>query len=197
MLVLIVDNNDSFTFNLKQQLEQSELCEYDIVNVDELDLDEIENYDKILISPGPGLPNENPLLKKLIQEYKSTKSILGVCLGLQAIVENFGGELYNLNEPVHGIKSKNNIIEKDEIYNGLPNEFNVGLYHSWAVSKNNFPSDLLVTSNLENGVIMSVKHKKYDVRGIQFHPESIMTEYGQQIIINLRLKIKHTAEKLS
>lgn len=184
MQVLIVDNNDSFTFNLKQQLERSKLCEYDVINVDNLNIDDIEKYNKILMSPGPGLPSEKQILNELIIKYQSTKSILGVCLGLQAIVESYGGELFNLNEPVHGIKSKIKIIDKDEIYKGLPNEIHVGLYHSWAASKSNFPNVLKITSVSENDVIMSVKHKKYDVRGIQYHPESIMTENGQRIINN-------------
>jgi anthranilate synthase component 2 len=184
MQVLIVDNNDSFTFNLKQQLEKSEICDFHVINVDFIEIDEIEKFDKILISPGAGLPSENPILKEIILKYHSTKSILGVCLGLQAIVEAYGGELFNLNEPVHGIKSKIKIIKNDEIFNGLPNKTDVGLYHSWAASKANFHRDLMITSVSENDIIMSVKHKKYEVRGIQFHPESIMTEHGQQIINN-------------
>lgn len=184
MKILIVDNNDSFTYNLKQLLENSNLCEYDIIKTDFIRLNKLTEYDKIMISPGPGLPKEKPILKEIILKYHESIPILGVCLGMQAIITSFGGELFNLNEPVHGIKKNIKITNEDKIYNGINGNLNVGLYHSWAASNINFPKDIIITSISEDDIIMSVKHKHSELRGIQYHPESIITENGQKLINN-------------
>ncbi|MFY7988263.1 MAG: anthranilate synthase component II [Flavobacterium sp.] len=183
MKVAVIDNYDSFTFNLVHYLEDLN-ANVTVFRNDELELNELEKFDKILLSPGPGIPDEACLLKEVIKKYASTKSILGVCLGLQAIGEVFGGKLYNLEKVYHGISSKIYIIEKDSIFNNLPDEFEVGRYHSWVISNEKLPSDLIVTSTDINGQIMSLKHKIYNVKGVQFHPESILTLHGKQILKN-------------
>jgi anthranilate synthase component 2 len=151
---------------------------------DEFELLDLEKFEKILLSPGPGIPDEAGLLKEVIKKYAPTKSILGVCLGLQAIGEVFGGKLSNLEKVYHGVATKIFIKEKDSIFNNLPNELYVGRYHSWVISNKNLPIDLIITSTDENGQIMSLKHSVYDVRGVQFHPESILTVHGKQILKN-------------
>jgi anthranilate synthase component 2 len=151
---------------------------------DEFELKELDAFDKIVLSPGPGVPNEAGLLKEVIKTYAKTKSILGICLGLQAIGEVFGGTLINLEKVYHGVASKITIIENDAIFTNLPNEIEVGRYHSWVISNDNFPQNLIITSVDENKQIMSVKHSVYDVRGVQFHPESILTPNGKKILEN-------------
>jgi anthranilate synthase component 2 len=151
---------------------------------DEFELKELDAFDKIVLSPGPGVPSEAGLLKEVIQAYAKTKSILGICLGLQAIGEVFGGTLINLEKVYHGVASKITIIENDTIFSNLPNEIEVGRYHSWVISNDNFPQNLIITSVDENKQIMSVKHSVYDVRGVQFHPESILTPDGKKILEN-------------
>lgn len=183
MKVAVIDNYDSFTYNLVHYLEDLNL-EVTVFRNDEFELLDIEKFDKILLSPGPGIPDEAGLLKEVIKKYAPTKSILGVCLGLQAIGEVFGGKLSNLEKVYHGVATKIFIKEKDSIFNNLPNEFYVGRYHSWVLSNKNIPIDLIITSTDENGQIMSLKHSVYDVRGVQFHPESILTVYGKQILKN-------------
>lgn len=181
--ILIVDNYDSFTFNLIQQVE---LCGYgvNIVKNDELIIDECRNFRKIIISPGAGIPRTSGKILELITKLSPTHSILGVCLGHQAIAEAFGGTLFQLERPKHGIHEEVLQISPDLLFNGLPNHFQVGLYHSWAVSKANLPVDLQVTAVSRSGVIMALSHKKFDVRGIQFHPESVMTHAGSRIMEN-------------
>jgi anthranilate synthase component 2 len=151
---------------------------------DEFELKELDAFDKIVLSPGPGVPNEAGLLKEVIKTYAKTKSILGICLGLQAIGEVFGGTLINLEKVYHGVASKITIIENDAIFTNLPNEIEVGRYHSLVISNDNFPQNLIITSVDENKQIMSVKHSVYDVRGVQFHPESILTPNGKKILEN-------------
>jgi anthranilate synthase component 2 len=152
---------------------------------DEFELEELEKFDKILLSPGPGLPSDAGLLKQVIQKYAPSKSILGICLGQQAIGEVFGGSLINLEKVYHGVASKVQIIVKNEpLFNDLENEIEVGRYHSWVISKENFPDDLEITSTDENGEIMSIRHKIYDVKGVQYHPESILTPKGKKILEN-------------
>ena len=182
--LLILDNHDSFTYNLVQLVEQHGGWDFDVLKNNEIGLCDVSRYQKILLSPGPGLPAEAGIMKALIKEYASTKSIFGVCLGLQAIVEVFGGRLYNFEKPVHGEARKAKIIAADPIFKNLPNTISVGLYHSWAVEKSNFPEDLQITALSEKGVIMAVQHRAYDIHGVQFHPESIITAYGQNIIEN-------------
>jgi anthranilate synthase component 2 len=183
MKVAVIDNYDSFTYNLVHYLEDLNV-EVTVFRNDEFELLDIEKFDKILLSPGPGIPDEAGLLKEVIKKYAPTKSILGVCLGLQAIGEVFGGKLSNLEKVYHGVATKIFIKEKDSIFNNLPNELYVGRYHSWVLSNKNLPIDLIITSTDENGQIMSLKHSVYDVRGVQFHPESILTVHGKQILKN-------------
>ena len=183
MKVAVIDNYDSFTYNLVHYLEDLNV-EVTVFRNDEFELLDIEKFEKILLSPGPGIPDEAGLLKEVIKKYAPTKSILGVCLGLQAIGEVFGGKLYNLEKVYHGVSTKIFIKEKDSIFNNLPNELYVGRYHSWVLSNKNIPIDLIITSTDENGQIMSLKHSVYDIKGVQFHPESILTVHGKQILKN-------------
>lgn len=182
--VVVVDNYDSFTYNLVHLLNE---CGYDatVWRNDKFELGDLATFDKILLSPGPGLPSESGLLLDVIKEYGSTKSILGVCLGLQAITEVYGGALYNLKRPVHGTATPLDILKRDEVlFKGLPDNFRVGRYHSWAADKANFPDDLEITAVDSEGVIMAIAHKTLDVKGVQFHPESILSEYGKEIVSN-------------
>lgn len=183
--ILILDNYDSFTYNLVQYLEEITGERPDVARNDEIALKEVGQYDKILLSPGPGLPKEAGILHDVIKTYASTKSILGVCLGLQAIGEVFGGSLENLNDVYHGMATPVEILVKSEpIFEGLPELIEVGRYHSWVVSNKNVPADLEITAVDTNGQIMAMTHKKYDVRGVQFHPESIMTKEGMKMLEN-------------
>jgi len=184
MKVLITDNNDSFTYNLAQLVEQAGCGYPEIIKTNHLNLESVDSFDKILISPGPGLPNDFPNIFRLLEMYSSTKSILGVCLGHQAMAEFFGANLFNMNKVYHGVTKKINILKPDCLYKNIPDYFEGGLYHSWAVSDDLFPQKLDITSRAEDGIIMSISHRTLDVKGIQFHPESIMTKYGQQIIRN-------------
>ena len=182
--ILVIDNYDSFTYNLVHYLEDLN-CKVTVLRNDEFDLYEVEKYDKILLSPGPGLPSEAGLLKAVIQKYASTKSILGVCLGQQAIGEVFGGSLKNLEKVYHGVASNIQItVDNELLYNNLEKNIEVGRYHSWVISKENFPVDLEITSVDENGEIMSIRHRVYDVKGVQFHPESVLTPQGKKILEN-------------
>ena len=183
MKIVVIDNYDSFTYNLVHYLEDLGAT-VTVFRNDEFELKELEVFDKIVLSPGPGIPDEAGLLKEVIKMYAKTKSILGICLGLQAIGEVFGGTLINLEKVYHGVASKITIIENDVIFTNLPNEIEVGRYHSWVISNDNFPQNLIITSVDENKQIMSVKHSVYDVRGVQFHPESILTPDGKKILEN-------------
>ena len=180
--LLVIDNYDSFTYNLVHYLQALD-CEVTVLRNDEFDLDEVVAFEKILLSPGPGIPDEAGLLKPLISKYAATKSILGVCLGQQAIGEVFGAKLLNLKKVYHGVATKIRVCALDELlFSGLETTFEVGRYHSWVVSDVDFPEVLEITSVAENGEIMSIRHKKFDVRGVQFHPESILTPHGKQIL---------------
>ena len=182
--ILVIDNYDSFVYNLVHYLEELD-CEVTVKRNDKFYLEEVENYDKILLSPGPGVPDEAGLLKEVIKKYAALKPIFGVCLGQQAIGEVFGGTLENLSKVFHGVATKAIIISENEpLFKGLEKEIEIGRYHSWVVSKENFPEVLEITSVDENGQIMSVRHKFYDVCGVQFHPESVLTPMGKQIIKN-------------
>ena len=182
--IVVIDNYDSFTYNLVHYLEDLD-CEVTVFRNDEFEMDELQQFDKILLSPGPGIPDEAGLLKNVIKTYASSKSILGVCLGQQAIGEVFGGTLINLEKVYHGVATNIKITNTDDVlFKDLPNEFEVGRYHSWVVSNDDFPNDLIVTSVDENGQIMSLKHNKFDVRGVQFHPESVLTPNGKKILEN-------------
>ena len=183
MKIAVIDNYDSFTYNLVHYLEDLN-ANVTVFRNDEFELNELEKFDKILLSPGPGIPDEAGLLKEVIKKYASSKSIFGVCLGLQAIGEVFGGTLTNLEKVYHGVATKVTKTEDDFIFNDLPNEFEVGRYHSWVVSNENLPVDLIVTSTDENGQIMSMKHANFDIRGVQYHPESVLTPFGKKILEN-------------
>jgi anthranilate synthase component 2 len=182
--IVVIDNYDSFTYNLVHYLEDLD-CEVTVFRNDEFYIDELKPFDKILLSPGPGIPDEAGLLKEVIKTYAPVKSILGVCLGQQAIGEVFGGSLINLEKVYHGVATKVSITVPDEaLFNGLEDEIEVGRYHSWVVSKEDFPEVLEITSVDGNGEIMSLRHKTYDVRGVQYHPESVLTPDGKKILQN-------------
>ena len=188
--VLVIDNYDSFTYNLVHYLEDLN-CDVTVVRNDKLTLDDVEPFDKIVLSPGPGVPDEAGLLKPIIERFPPTKSILGVCLGQQAIGEVFGGSLINLDDVYHGVATKVNITVDDEsLFAGMEKEIEVGRYHSWVVNPN-LPDCLEATSIDANGQIMSLRHKVYDVKGVQYHPESVLTPNGKQILKNW---VKYHAE---
>lgn len=183
MKVLVIDNYDSFTYNLVHYLEDLD-CEVTVKRNDKLSMDEVDAFSKIVLSPGPGIPDEAGLLKEIIRTYASTKSILGVCLGQQAIAEVFGGQLNNLEDVYHGVATTVNIIVDDEIlFQNMSKTIEVGRYHSWVVDIN-LPEQLEATSLDANGQIMSLRHKVYDVKGVQYHPESVLTPNGKQILKN-------------
>jgi anthranilate synthase component 2 len=185
MKILVFDNYDSFTYNLVHLVEKILHQKTDVFRNDQLPLEKVKEYDKIILSPGPGIPEEAGLLLPLIKEYAATKSILGVCLGHQAIGEAFGGELVNLSTVYHGVATSCKLsMPNCKLFKGLPQELEVGRYHSWIVSDKNFPEDLEVTARDENNYIMGLQHKKFDVQGVQFHPESVLTPMGEQILRN-------------
>ncbi|WP_299556079.1 aminodeoxychorismate/anthranilate synthase component II [Seonamhaeicola sp.] len=181
--VLVIDNYDSFTYNLVHYLEDLN-CDVTVYRNDKLELEDVEPFDKIVLSPGPGIPDEAGLLKAIIEKYASTKSILGVCLGQQAIGEVFGGTLINLDEVYHGVATQVEIcVDNESIFNGLEKNIEVGRYHSWVVHPN-LPDSLEATSYDANGQVMSLRHKEYDVKGVQYHPESVLTPEGKKILEN-------------
>jgi len=181
--VLVIDNYDSFTYNLVHYLEDLN-CDVTVVRNDKLTLEDVQPFNKIVLSPGPGIPDEAGLLKAIIKEYAATKSILGVCLGQQAIGEVFGGSLINLDEVYHGVATNVIISVDDEsLFEGLQKEIEVGRYHSWVVNAN-LPDSLEATSFDKNGQVMSLRHKEYDVKGVQYHPESVLTPDGKKILEN-------------
>jgi len=184
MKILVVDNYDSFVYNLVHYIEQ--LGDYDVTvkRNDEITLAEVDDYDKILLSPGPGIPSEAGLMLEIVNKYKSEKPILGVCLGHQAIAEVVGCELENMDDVLHGVATNINVIAEDVLYKGLPTTFKVGRYHSWQVKKDTIMPDLIITAEDDKGSILSFRHKKYDVWGVQYHPESVLTEHGLEIINN-------------
>lgn len=184
MKILVFDNYDSFTYNLVHAVKKLGFNNVEVHRNDKISLEAIAGYDKIILSPGPGLPSESGILLDLIRKYAPTKSILGVCLGEQAIAEAFGGSLFNLSEVHHGISSTISILEDDILFRHLPRNLEVGRYHSWAVEKKTLPDCLTVTAVDEEGMIMALAHKTYDVRGVQFHPESVLTPEGEQMLKN-------------
>ncbi len=190
MKILVFDNYDSFTYNLVHLVEKITHEKVDVYRNDQIALEKVKEYDKIILSPGPGIPVEAGLLLPLIKEYAATKSILGVCLGHQAIGEAFGGKLINLSTVYHGvatqIKTKSEKIKVESpLFKGLPEIIEVGRYHSWIVSDEDFPEELEVTARDDNNYIMALQHKKYDVQGVQFHPESVLTPDGEIILREL------------
>lgn len=183
MKTVIIDNYDSFTYNLAHLVKELG-AEVDVLRNDKFELEELEKYDKIILSPGPGIPEEAGLLLEVIRTYAGRKPMLGVCLGEQAIGQVFGGKLTNLSEVFHGIQTNVKIKNKDYIFDGLPTKIPVGRYHSWVVDADGFPEELVVTAISPEGQIMALKHREYDVHGIQFHPESVLTPDGKQIVGN-------------
>ncbi len=183
MKVLVIDNYDSFTYNLVHYLEDLD-CDVTVKRNDQLTLDEVDAFEKIVLSPGPGLPDEAGLLKAIIKRYAPTKSILGVCLGQQAIAEVYGGTLINLDTVYHGVATNvTSSVTDESLFNGLEKTIEVGRYHSWVVDPN-LPDVLEATSFDDNGQVMSLRHKEYDLKGVQFHPESVLTPHGKKILEN-------------
>jgi anthranilate synthase component II len=185
MKILVFDNYDSFTYNLVHLVEKITHSKVDVYRNDQIALEDVKMYDKVILSPGPGVPSEAGLLLPLIKEYASSKSILGVCLGHQAIGEAFGGELENLSTVFHGIATDCEITKPDcRLFDGLKSPFTIGRYHSWIVSEKNFPEDLEITARDDNGFIMAMQHRNFDIQGVQFHPESVLTPEGEKILTN-------------
>lgn len=182
MKVLVVDNYDSFVFNLVYMLRP--YAEVKVLKNDQLSLSEVETSDKLLLSPGPGIPSEAGQMPEILRRFAPTKSILGICLGHQAIAENFGASLHNLEEPLHGLASRIRLKKQDPLLAGTTDGFQVGHYHSWVVDPASCPPELELLAEDERGNIMAIRHRSYDVYGLQFHPESILTDYGHQIIQN-------------
>ncbi|WP_435625018.1 anthranilate synthase component II [Flagellimonas sp.] len=180
--ILMIDNYDSFTYNLVHYLEDLD-CDVTVKRNDQLTVEEVAEFDEIVLSPGPGIPDEAGLLKSIIETYAPTKRIFGVCLGQQAIGEVFGGSLINLDQVYHGISTTIEVVKEDIIYRDMPRELEVGRYHSWVVHPD-LPEELEATSIDENGQIMSLRHKTYDVTAVQFHPESVLTPHGKQMLKN-------------
>jgi anthranilate synthase component 2 len=200
MKILVFDNYDSFTYNLVHLVEKIMHQKTEVYRNDQIPLEKVAEYDKIILSPGPGIPDEAGLLLPLIKEYAATKSILGVCLGHQAIGQAFGGKLVNLSTVYHGVATPVKIVNRESsigngkgsrlpapdsrLFQGLPEIIEVGRYHSWVVSDEGFPADLEITARDDNNYIMALQHKKYDIQGVQFHPESVLTPKGEQILQN-------------
>ena len=184
MKILVFDNYDSFTYNLVHLVEKITHNKVDVYRNDQIAMEKVKEYDKIILSPGPGIPVEAGLLLPLIKEYAATKSILGVCLGHQAIGQAFGGELVNLSTVFHGVATSCELRATSPLFRGLPDTIEVGRYHSWVISDKNFPDELEITARDANNYIMGLQHKKFDVQGVQFHPESVLTPMGEKIMRN-------------
>ena len=188
MKILVFDNYDSFTYNLVHLVEKITNQKVTVVRNDQITLEEVSEYDKIILSPGPGIPSEAGLLLPLIKQYAASKSILGVCLGHQAIGEAFGATLENLTTVYHGVATPIKIDNTNYLFNGLEDSVEVGRYHSWVIASKDLPNELKVTATDENGLIMAIEHTVYDVCGVQFHPESVLTPNGETVIKNWLLK---------
>jgi anthranilate synthase component 2 len=191
MNILILDNYDSFTYNLVHMVEDITGKLPDVFRNDEIAIEDIERYDVIILSPGPGIPDEAGILKEVIATYAGRKPIFGVCLGLQAITEVFGGQIENMGEVFHGVATEMTVIEKDaDIFKGIPQKFEAARYHSWIASKENFPKTIAITAVDEDGGIQAIQHKEFNLSAVQFHPESILTEVGEQIVRNFLETVK-------
>ena len=184
MKILVIDNYDSFTYNLVHIIRELGFG-MDIFRNDKIDVDRVKAYDKILLSPGPGIPDEAGIMKQVIREFSASKSILGVCLGHQGIAEVFGAKLFNIPKVLHGVTSEIRVTRRDDhLFSGVPEKFRGTHYHSWAVVPESINGDLEVTATNDENLIMALSHRKFDVKGVQFHPESVMTEHGSRIISN-------------
>ncbi len=184
MKILLLDNYDSFTYNLYHLVREQGEIDIEVVRNDKITLEEVDAFDKIILSPGPGIPEEAGMLLPIIKKYAPTKKILGVCLGHQAIGETFGAKLENLKQVYHGIQSPIDIVAPDPLFEGIGKEMLAGRYHSWIVNRNTLPTCLEITALSKEGYIMGLRHKTYDIHGIQFHPESVLTPQGKTIIKN-------------
>ncbi len=182
MNILVIDNYDSFTFNLVHYLEELN-CVVTVKRNDQFELNKVADFDKIVLSPGPGIPDEAGLLKSVIEKYAKSIPMLGVCLGHQAIAEVFGGTLTNLSTVFHGVASTMSVLQDDPLFAGLPQKFDIGRYHSWVVDKP-LPKDFVLLAEEENGQVMAFKHEKYPLYGVQFHPESVLTPLGKELLKN-------------
>ena len=190
--ILVFDNYDSFTYNLVHLVEKLLKQKVEVYRNDRIPLEKVKEYDKIILSPGPGVPSEAGLLLPLIREYAASKSILGVCLGHQAIGEAFGGQLVNLSTVYHGVATPVSVLKGgdgwrgggNDVFAGLPETLEVGRYHSWVISEESWPDELEVTARDEKDFIMGLRHKRFDVQGVQFHPESVLTPMGEKILAN-------------
>ena len=182
--ILLLDNYDSFTYNLSHYVNYFDNTSVDVFRNDQISLSAIEKYDAIILSPGPGLPNNAGIQMQLLNSYYNKKKILGVCLGLQAIVEYFGGRLVNLDKVLHGVKYETRVVIKGNLFEKIPGVFMSGRYHSWVADKSHFPDSLQITATDSQGEVMALQHKTLPVYGVQFHPESVLTEYGLEIIGN-------------
>ncbi len=184
MKILVIDNYDSFTYNLVQYIRELVTYPLDVFRNDAISIENVNRYDIIILSPGPGLPKQSGVTMEVIERYHKTKSIFGVCLGLQAIGEVFGGELENLKRVYHGVSTAVAVTTEEVLFKGLSSNFEAGRYHSWIVKKEHFPEVLEITAEDDEGTIMALRHRKYNVRGVQFHPESILTPDGKRILAN-------------
>lgn len=185
MKILLIDNYDSFTYNLVHYIQSIDGTHTEVFRNDKINLDDIEQYDKIVLSPGPGIPDEAGILKAAIKSYAGKKPIFGVCLGLQAITEVFGGKIYNMSKVYHGLATPMKVIDTSDIlFKNIPEVFNAGRYHSWSAERSSFPKELKITAEDEFGEIMALSHRELDIYAVQFHPESVLTERGKQIVEN-------------
>jgi len=183
--IVVIDNYDSFTYNLVHAIDQLTGEKTAVFRNDQIALKDLDPFDKIVLSPGPGIPDEAGMLKEIIQHFAPDKSILGVCLGHQAIAEVFGGKLLNIHKVFHGVSTKIKVLnDRDYLFRDVPDIFEGGRYHSWIVSGDNLPDCFTVSAVAEDGEIMAISHNTYDVKGVQFHPESVLTEMGEKIISN-------------
>ena len=182
--ILLLDNNDSFTFNVVELIRSLGKYNLEVLPSNKISIADIRLFDKIIISPGPGLPRDFPILNQTLNEFAGKKPILGICLGHQAICQYYGAELLNLPNVVHGQPKQTTLLSKSKLFNAIRTKFNVGLYHSWFVAKKNFPEELKITSKSEDNIIMSIEHKTLPIYGVQFHPESFITEHGVQLMNN-------------
>lgn len=184
MKLLVIDNYDSFTYNLVFMIRDMGYSDVDVYRNDKIGLEEVKQYDKILLSPGPGLPTSAGVMMDVLKAYADTKSVLGVCLGHQGIGEAFGAKLFNLPTVLHGVAGNMQVLTPDQIFDNVPDTFKATHYHSWAIEESSLPQSLEVTARDETGMIMAIRHTKYDVRGVQFHPESVLTEHGETMLKN-------------
>ena len=185
MNILLLDNRDSFTYNIVNLIRKVNNHNLEVISVDDINLQKVVVFDKIIFSPGPEIPKPEGIMKKILDKYAGSKSIFGICLGFQAIAMYYGARLYNMETVCHGIQKYIYVKDPaDRIFSGIPPVFKAGLYHSWAVISKSFPSELRITARLSNNIIMAFSHKSLDICGVQFHPESYMTSFGEQILIN-------------